>query len=278
MRAKEQKKKIDYELRFILLITRNLPPIRGIIRIGRIFRDFYLRKEREGITINVLGFKMRLAPNESFSNSACLFFPQLYDFWEIKFLRKNLKKGDIFLDIGAHIGFYSLNASKLVGEEGKVLAIEADPHAYRQLTDNLQLNNIQNVAHFNYGVSDKIETLELGIDTKQRGKSSFLTQEGEKIAVKCLTLNDIIKKAGLGGKRIKGIKIDVEGFEYKVLKSFLPARRSLDAGGEDDKNLPQFILVEYNKGVYQDQLANLLINKRYVLHKKIGSNRIYIKK
>jgi len=265
-----QIEKLDYELRFILAITRNLPQLRGMIRLGKIFCDLYLRKVHSNITIDVLGFKMRLAPHESFSNSACLFFPQLYDYREVRFLRKNLKPGDIFIDIGAHIGFYSLIASQLVGESGKVLAVEADPHTYQQLTDNLQLNNIQNIAYFNYGVSEKIETLELVIDTRQRGKSSFLRQEGEKIAIQCYPLEEIIKKAGLNGQKIKGIKIDIEGFEYKAIKPYLQ--------NSDKKNLPDFFLVEYNKEVYQNKLADLLKVKGYVLHKKIGSNRIYIKK
>ncbi len=76
---------LETELRFILLITRNIPPFRGAIRIGRIFRDFYLRKKRKEIVIDVFNFKMKLTPNKSFSNSACLFFPQLYDQKEIKF-------------------------------------------------------------------------------------------------------------------------------------------------------------------------------------------------
>jgi len=266
-----QTEKLDYELYFILTITRNLPRLRGIIRVGRIFRDFYLRKKRNDITIDVLGFKMRVAPHESFSNNACLFFPQLYDYREIRFLRKNLKPGDIFVDIDAHIGFYSLVASQLVGKTGKVLAVEADPFIYKKLLYNIQLNNFKNITPLNYGVSDKKEELELGINIKQRGKSSFLNRGGEKAHLQCFSLNDIIQRARLNDRKIKGIKVDVEGFECKTLKPFLDK-------APDQAYLPDFVLVEYNENVYRDKLDKSLLDAGYILYKQRGKNRIYISK
>lgn len=266
-----QTEKLDYELRFILAITRNLPRLRGMIRVGRVFRDLYLRKAQNDITVDVFGFKMRLAPHESFSNSACLFFPQLYDYREIRFLRKNLKPGDIFIDIGTHIGFYSLVASQLVGETGKVLAVEADPYVYQKLLTNIQLNNFKNITPLNYGVSDKKEELEFGIDIKQRGKSSFLNRGDEKAHLQCFSLNDIIERAGLNGRKIKGIKVDVEGFEYKILKPFLDK-------APDQTHLPDLVLVEYNENVYRDKLDKSLLDAGYILYKQNGKNRIYISK
>lgn len=63
-----------------------------------------------------------------------IILPHLYEYGEIEFRRKHLWPGDIFLDIGAHIGFYSLIASRIVGEKGSVVAAEADPYNFEKLT------------------------------------------------------------------------------------------------------------------------------------------------
>ena len=56
--------------------------------------------------------------------------------YETKVLRETLKSGDIFFDIGAHIGWYSLNAAQIVGEKGKVIAFEANPNCFADLGKN----------------------------------------------------------------------------------------------------------------------------------------------
>jgi FkbM family methyltransferase len=65
-----------------------------------------------------------------------------------------LKPGHIFVDIGANIGYYTLLASKLVGEEGKVYAFEASPSIFRQLENNTRRNNAVNVQLKNVAVSN----------------------------------------------------------------------------------------------------------------------------
>lgn len=168
---------IDKKLPLILAITKRLPRIRGMIRVAKILGESYIRKGNQDVILDVLGFKMRLSPGESFSNNICIIAPQLYDYREIRFLKRNLKPGDIFLDIGAHIGFYSLIASQLVGGKGKVLAIEADYYIYQKLLYNIQLNSLNNIIALNYGVSDREEELELGINTDSRGRK----REGKRI-------------------------------------------------------------------------------------------------
>ena len=52
-----------------------------------------------------------------------------------------LKPGDVFVDVGAHIGWFTLLAAEIVGPQGKVLAIEPEWKNYKRLQDNLELNN-----------------------------------------------------------------------------------------------------------------------------------------
>ena len=61
----------------------------------------------------------------------------------------NPSKGDIVVDVGAYLGRYTLTSSIRVGENGKVIAIEADPSHYEMLNKNLELNKISNVTTIN---------------------------------------------------------------------------------------------------------------------------------
>ena len=213
------KESTDYELKFLMFLGRHLPPIPHVTGIiNRVLKPVYLRKERKSVVADVFDFKMLLNPRECV-DGGILFHPHLFDRTEIKFLQKNLHEGDIFLDVGANIGFYSLIVSRIVGDEGRVLAIEADPFIYHQLVTNIEMNEIKNITAINRGVSDKDEVLSLGICTiGNRGGNSFLREGNEKIEVVCSTLLDIILSADI--LQVKAIKIDIEGFEYRVLKKF----------------------------------------------------------
>src|SRR6185295_8723804 len=71
-----------------------------------------------------------------------------------KYLSDRLKDGDIFIDVGANVGYHTLLASRLVGANGKVFAIEAASKTYAQLLKNLSENQVNNVTAFHVAVSD----------------------------------------------------------------------------------------------------------------------------
>ena len=74
---------------------------------------------------------------------------------------RNIKKGDTVIDIGAGIGEFSVLASKLVGEHGKVISIEPSPEDFETLLVNLKTNKCHNVIPLNLAISDKPEKLNL---------------------------------------------------------------------------------------------------------------------
>ena len=224
------------ELRAVLQFTRRLPKLRGAGALGNLFRDFYLRKTRREVIADVLDFKMHLNPAEMV-DSGLLLFPQVYDHREIAYLRAALAPGDVFLDVGANIGFYSLVASKCVGTSGRVLAMEADPYSHKRLSDNLRLNAMTNVTALNVGVSDREETLRLCVNADcNRGESSFLLQTDAGVEVECKPLLRLLREHGI--RQVRGAKFDIEGFEFRVLQNFLEdAPVSL---------YPQFVIIEHN--------------------------------
>ncbi|MCS7109719.1 MAG: FkbM family methyltransferase [Candidatus Micrarchaeota archaeon] len=69
-------------------------------------------------------------------------------------LKKIIKKGELFIDVGAYKGFYSLIASELVGEDGKVLAFEPNYKSFEILVKNIKLNSISNIIALNIALSD----------------------------------------------------------------------------------------------------------------------------
>lgn len=261
----------DLELMFLMFIGRHLPPIPHITGISnRIMKPFYLRKTRVPVSVDVLDFKMILDPKECVDGNL-LFHPHLYDRDEIAFLREKLHEGDVFLDIGANIGFYSLAVSDRVGENGKIVSIEADPTNYDKLVKNIGMNGKHNIKAVNMGVSDKSETLMLGIcKIGNRGGNSFLREGDEKVAVACCPLLELVLAENL--QKIKAIKIDIEGYEYRVLnKFFCEAPVTLH---------PEFIIIEHIPAL--DEAAGgdcikLLLEHGYIILEKYGDNHIMAK-
>jgi FkbM family methyltransferase len=226
----------DNELRFWLALTRQLPRIKGAGKIGKLMRQCYCRKGRSDIEADVLGFKMLLDPSDSLEGEL-LFAPQLYDRKEVSILRQHLKPGHTFIDGGANVGFYSLMASHLVSANGRVVAVEADPNNASRLKTNLEINQIKNVRLVNAGLSDKTETLRLGLNTSgNRSGHSFLYDGPDAVNVECKPLLDVLSAEGI--RKIDGAKFDIEGFEFRVLRKFFQ-----DAPPE---LWPSFIIVEDN--------------------------------
>ncbi|HET8712395.1 MAG TPA: FkbM family methyltransferase [Gemmatimonadales bacterium] len=251
----------DRELSVLRFIGRRLPRIPHASGIAnRLLKPLYLRKRRAPVVCDVLGIQMELDPSEAVDGNL-LFCPQLYDTAEIAYLQSALQDGDTFVDIGAHIGFYALMAARRM-PRGTVVAIEASPFTYRTLERNVRLNDAPVIA-LQCGVSDRNETLALHLQERgNRGGNSFVAREGQgsTVAVPCRPLLDILRQVGVA--RVDGMKIDVEGFEDKVLRHFFThAPRAL---------WPRFIITEFYGGTHLELLAGL----GYREERRTPTNRI----
>lgn len=248
---------MNKELLFYKFIGNNLPnfpKITGLV--NRIFKTIYFRikdRKTEKYIVDVYSLKMELEPFECV-DGGLFFYPQLYDNEEFNFLREMLAPNDTFLDIGANIGIYTLLASSLLSEKGKVISIEADPYNYQKLLNNIKLNSFTNTIPLNIGVSDKSETLHLGInESGNRGGNSFHFVSEKSVKVACQSLLNILTDLKINS--IKMMKIDIEGFEYKVLHHFL-----YHAGIEV---YPEYILIEHLHMNRHENVINLLIENGY---------------
>ena len=136
------------------------------------------------------------------------------------------KEGDIVIDVGAHIGPYTLKASKRVGLNGKVIAIEADPENFDILNRNIQLNKLTNVIALNYAAYSKEDKIKLyllkeknhltqNINTVMTDRAN---NEKKFVEVQANTLDYLLQSNGIKHEQVNWIKIDVEGAEFDVLK------------------------------------------------------------
>jgi FkbM family methyltransferase len=134
-------------------------------------------------------------------------------------LRANvIKKGDTVLDIGANIGYYALAEARAVGEKGTVYAVEPVKSNFELLNRNIKLNNFTNVPAFQCAFGDKNKEAEIFVSDKSNlcaiSKDAVGGEILEVQPVTMMTIDEFIKDK----KTPKLIRMDVEGYEYEILK------------------------------------------------------------
>jgi FkbM family methyltransferase len=150
-----------------------------------------------------------------------------FGIWEpnlTSWIRRRLRQGDTFIDVGANVGYYSLLASKIVRTEGRVIAIEPLAESLEILKSNLTINLANNVRCADVAAWDTNELIT--IFTKRSnyvsGVSTVVGSWAKLWKLKKLRpvagrrLVDIVLRAEAVNARI--IKIDVEGSEWRVIQ------------------------------------------------------------
>jgi FkbM family methyltransferase len=147
---------------------------------------------------------------------------------ELDIIERNFspREGDVVIDVGAHIGPYTLKASKRVGLNGKIIAIEADPENFDILNQNIQINKLTNVIALNYAAYSKEDKIRLyllkGDKSSYTKYNTVMTDragnEKRFVEVQANTLDYLLQSNGIKHEQVNWIKIDVEGAEFDVLK------------------------------------------------------------
>jgi len=192
-----------------------------------------------------------------------LFEPAIRDFISLY-----LKTGDIFVDVGAHLGYCTLLASIKVGKEGQVHSFEPCRDTWSYLERNISLNRLDNVQANCFALSDTAERRELcvAIDGHAAWNSFADALPGipfVKQQVLCDTLDHYVHDH-IDKKHISLIKIDVEGWECHVLKGGIETLRRPDA---------PTLLIEFSSvisaraGSSVQHLREVLLNLGYRLYR-----------
>ena len=140
----------------------------------------------------------------------------IFESYTGEILKKNVSKGSVVCDVGAHIGYYTMLCSNLVGSSGKVYSFEPDSENFRLLRKNIQVNNLKNIYPEQIAVSDKKGTANLfisGTDSTDHRLVDPNNQKRKYMIVSQDSLDNLLKKE----KRIDLIKIDIQGLEEKSL-------------------------------------------------------------
>lgn len=134
-------------------------------------------------------------------------------------LRRHLRPGGVFANVGANEGYFSVLAGQIVGPTGRVLAVEPQARLRSVIEENVRLNGLQNVRLETAAVSDAEGTAELYLAPDLNTGASGLARQTRYAVptqqVRMTTLAKLLSTAGIGP--IDLMKMDIEGFEYEAI-------------------------------------------------------------
>lgn len=139
----------------------------------------------------------------------------------LQLYKKLLQLGDIFVDVGAHVGFHSLIARQLIGPEGLVLAVEPQPYNAQKILENWRANNFTNLKMIIGAAGDKDGWVELN-DQPMTDRTLLTLRNGggkneaQRFEVPLVRLDSILQRHNIGP--VKLLKLDVEGYENQVME------------------------------------------------------------
>ncbi len=130
-------------------------------------------------------------------------------------LEKRIRKGDVVLDIGAHIGYQTLNCARAVGRAGKVYAFEPAPENFSLLRKNVERNGYQNVVLERKAVSDRSSRIRLYLSEFSSGdhRTYHPPEDRQSIEVEAVRLDDHFED-----ERVDFIKMDIQGAEAGAVR------------------------------------------------------------
>jgi FkbM family methyltransferase len=175
---------------------------------------------RDGpVDVPYQGASFRFYHQFSATERGALFNPD-YNLEELDFLRSHVPTGGVFVDVGANVGTYAMPLARHVGPAGKVIAIEPHPVTFARLAFNRTASGLNQVALIAAAASDSDGELLIETDGDNLGASHIVTSAATANAVKvpALRLQRILHEAG--ASKVDALKIDVEGFEDRVLIGF----------------------------------------------------------
>lgn len=188
-----------------------------------------------------------------------LFFDGIYEPDTIRIIEENLSDGDIMIDAGANIGAISLSVAK--NNKVTVYAFEPAKNIFEILQKNIDLNHLKNVKTFRQALSDKNGIVDFYESDRVHGWSGMVKIDSfQHYKVSAIALDDFALEQKID--KITVLKIDVQGWEYHVLKG---AEKLLD-----EKRIAHIIFefewwAEKNAGLEIGAAQKFLLNKGYTL-------------
>ena len=156
----------------------------------------------------------------------------LFEPAESRLIKELLGPGDTFIDVGAHIGWFTTIAAQCVGDNGLVIACEPYPANAAALKYNLLLNGMQNVQVVEMALGSRRGVLSLGFDSDSGTATALDWGPSQRVEIPMTTLDDMAAEV----PTVTLLKMDVEGWEPHVLR-----------GGGETLARTEHVLMEVNK-------------------------------
>jgi len=138
--------------------------------------------------------------------------------WLIEEYKKSgfqINQNDVVLDVGAHIGLFTLYASQFC-TKGLIYSFEPVQENFELLSENIKTNNLEQVKFFNLAVSHSNDPIKLYINDDESGHSMF-SQSSQNLMVNSISLKKIFDDNKI--EYCNFLKLDCEGAEYEIIKN-----------------------------------------------------------
>ena len=216
------------------------------------------------VDVQYQGAAFRFHHQGSATERGALFNPD-YNIDELDFLRQHTPDGGVFVDVGANVGTFSLVMARHVGPRGKVVGIEPHPVTFARLSFNNAASGSSQVRLLQAAAGPDDGELLIETDGGNLGASHVVTGVASSTAIRVpsLRLTRILTEAGV--TKVDGLKIDVEGFEDRVLIPFFRnAAPSL---------WPRVVVIEHlSQEEWREDCIADMVARGFVVTKKTRSN------
>jgi len=195
-----------------------MAPMRTTLRLAS-WRTRCLFRKTATVHLRRSGVQMILPPNWRGVGKLIYAFRDYYE-PELLYLERVLSPGKVFVDAGANFGIYTLLASKIVGEAGRVISFEPSSRVFPVLRRNITLNGFKNVLAFPIALTDKPGRARLyyhsAVGCDSLGKDASFEPDAHAEEIGTESLDTVLKQTSVG--RVDVIKMDVQGAEELALR------------------------------------------------------------
>lgn len=191
-------------------------------RLQKIYLNYiYSRLAPETAVVSTgTGHQIRLHPRYDYVQRELFLSVQQtnYERHVTDWLKRNIETGATAIDVGAHIGYYAVLISSLIGSNGNALFIEPLPEHYKALRDNLETNGFSSTRAIQLAVSDTNGQADF-FPASDSGRNSLRYNEvtdRKPIRIITITLDDLLEKFSID--MVDLLQLDVEGAECLIFK------------------------------------------------------------
>jgi FkbM family methyltransferase len=215
--AKRTSLEIELEtlIRFAYRKVGSLLGGRGLyrFRMARAAHSVIARHLRH-VAVDVQGHRMILDKEDSLF----LHLKGVHEPLSTELVKSYIEPDDVVVDVGAHVGYFTLLFARIVGDGGRVFAFEPEPTNARLLRRNLRLNAYSNVEVIEAAVSDRVGTVNLYLSEDNEGDHRIWQSKSDgarrAVPVRSVALSDVFRDYP---RRISFVKLDVQGAEGRAL-------------------------------------------------------------